>query len=273
VTRRLATLLLALVAKLSAVLAACASPPAAPALTDPKEIVTKGVSSLADVKSVEFTTTFTGNVKAEGVGQFDLSSVKLTGALDLAKKNAKLSLDAPSILGTKADVLVVGNAAYYKVAGALAMLTGGSADKYVKVDVPDASTNPDAALLDDPTKALAALNDALAKLPVQPTKAADEKCGDADCYHVQLKVTAADVSKLASAAPVTDFTNGDITLDVFTRKNDLRPAKFVASMSSAEMGSLSLTLTMTYDVSINVAAPPADQVQEGGGLTLPSFAP
>ncbi|HEU4572664.1 MAG TPA: hypothetical protein VFR93_08245, partial [Candidatus Limnocylindrales bacterium] len=78
-TRRLATLSLALVATLSTILAACASPPAAPALSDPKEIVTKGVASLADVKSVEFTTTFSGTVNAEGVGQFDLSSVKLTG--------------------------------------------------------------------------------------------------------------------------------------------------------------------------------------------------
>jgi hypothetical protein len=256
VTRRLATLSLALVATLSTILAACASPPAAPALSDPKEIVTKGVASLADVKSVEFTTTFSGTVNAEGVGQFDLSSVKLTGALDLAKKNAKLSLDAPSILGTKADVLVVGNAAYYKVAGALAMLTGGSADKYVKVDVPDASTNPDAALLDDPTKALAALNDALAKLPVQPTKAADEKCGDADCYHVTLALTQDQLRAIDPSATL----DGTASVDLFTRKQDYRPAKITLSASSSEMGSFGMTVELRYDVDVSVAAPPADQV-------------
>lgn len=255
-TRRNAFLPLALVATLSAVLAACAGPPAAPALTDPKDIVTKGVASLADVKSLEFTTTFSGNVKAEGVGEFDLSSVKLTGALDLTKKSAKLSLDAPSILGTKADVLVVGNAAYYKVAGALAMLTGGSAEKYVKVDVPDASTNPDAALLEDPTKAIAALNDALDKFPVQPTKAADEKCGDADCYHVTLAFTQDELRAIDPSATL----DGTATFDLFTRKQDYRPAKLTLAATSSAMGSFGMAVELRYDVDVSVVPPPADQV-------------
>jgi hypothetical protein len=256
VTRRLAVLPLALVATLSVILAACAGPPAAPALTDPKEIVAKGVASLADVKSIEFTTTFSGNVKAEGVGQFDLTSEKMTGALDLAKKTAKFNLDAPSILGTKADLLVVGNAAYYKVAGALAMLTGSSADKYVKVDVPDASTNPDAALLEDPSKAVAEIQAALDKLPVQPTKAADEKCGDADCYHVTLALTQDQLRAMDPSATV----DGTATFDLFTRKGDYRPAKIALSATSAQMGTFGVVVELRYDVDVSVAAPPADQI-------------
>ena len=255
-SRRLAFLPLALVATLSAVLAACAGPPAAPTLTDPKEIVTKGVTSLADVKTVEFTTTFSGNVKAEGVGQFDLSSVKMTGAVDLAKKTAKFNLDAPSILGTKLDAIVIGNAAYYKVSGALAMMTGGSADKYVKVDVPDASANPEAAAIQDPTKLVAELNKALAQLPVQPTKAADEKCGDADCYHVTLALTQDQLRALDPTATV----DGTATFDLFTRKQDYRPAKITLSATSSEMGTFGMTLELRYDVDVSVAAPPADQV-------------
>ena len=111
-TRRLAILPLALVATLSLVLAACASPPAAPALTDPKEIVSKGVASLATAKSIEFTTTFNGTVKAEQLGTFDLSTVKMTGALDIANKTAKFNLDAPGIAGSKIDAILVGDAAY-----------------------------------------------------------------------------------------------------------------------------------------------------------------
>ena len=52
---RLALLPIAIVATLSLVLAACGSPPAAPALTDPKDIVTKGVTSLKDIKTFEIT--------------------------------------------------------------------------------------------------------------------------------------------------------------------------------------------------------------------------
>src|SRR4051794_7938649 len=81
VIRRLALLPLALVAVLSLILTACApTPAAAPALTDPKEIVTKGVTSLADVKSFEFTASFTGSVTAPQIGNFDLTSIKLAGA-------------------------------------------------------------------------------------------------------------------------------------------------------------------------------------------------
>ncbi|HET7030734.1 MAG TPA: hypothetical protein VFI34_09500 [Candidatus Limnocylindrales bacterium] len=254
--RRLSFLPLALVATLSLVLAACASPPAAPALTDPKEIVTKGVTSLADVKTFEFTTTFSGTVKAAQLGTFDLSSVKLTGAVDIANKTAKLSFDAPSVLGTKADVLVVGNAAYYKVAGALAMLTSGSADKYTKVDVPDPSTNPDAAALQDPTQLVAKLSEALAKLPVQPTKAPDEKCGDADCYHVTLAMTKDQLKALDPSAAAT----GDVTFDLFTRKQDYRPAKISISGTSPELGTVGIVIEIRYDVAVSVAAPPADQV-------------
>jgi hypothetical protein len=256
VTRRLALLPLALVATLALVLGACSSPPAAPALTDPKEIVTKGVTSLADVKSFEFTTSFSGTVKADQLGTFDLSGVKMSGAVDLANKTAKFNLDAAGILGTKVDALLIGATAYYKVAGALAVMTGGQADTYTKIDVPDASTNPDAAALEDPTKLVAKLNEALAQLPVQPTKAADEKCGDADCYHVTLALTQAQLQALDPTSAV----DGDVTIDLFTRKGDYRPAKLVLTGTSATMGTVGITLEIRYDVGVSVTAPAADQI-------------
>ena len=54
--------------------------------------------------------------------------------------------------------------------------------------MPDASTSP-AGDVTDPAAAVNQLQDALAKLPA-PVKQADEKCGDQDCYHVTLTVTA-----------------------------------------------------------------------------------
>jgi hypothetical protein len=256
VIRRLAFLPPALLAALSLVLAACNSTPAAPALTDPKEIVTKGVASLGDVKSFEFTTTFSGTVKAAQLGTFDLSTVKMSGAIDIANKTAKFNLDAPAVMGTKIDAVVIGKTAYYRVAGALSMLTGGSADKYTKVDVPDPSTNPDAAALQDPAKLVAALNEAFAKLPVQPTKAADDKCGDADCYHVTLALTNDQLRALNNGAAV----DGTATVDLFTRKQDYRPAKLALTATTAEMGTFGMVLEIRYDVGVSVAAPPPDQV-------------
>jgi hypothetical protein len=135
-------------------------------------------------------------------------------------------------------------------------VTGGSADKYTKVDVPDASTNPDAAALQDPTKLVAEVTKALGQLPVQPTKAADEKCGDADCYHVTLAMTADQLKALDPGAAV----DGTFSLDLFTRKQDYRPAKIALNASTTEMGAFGMVLELRYDVPVSVAAPPPDQV-------------
>ena len=253
---RLALLPLALLAVLAIVLTACSSTPAAPALTDPKDIVAKGVTSLSSVKTFEFTGNFTGTVKVPQMGDFDLSTVKMAGAVDVANKNLKFSLDAPTLLGTKVEALVVGNAAYYKIEGALSAMAGGTPGKYTKSDVPTASDDPAAAAM-DPIKAAADIQAALDKLPTPPTKGADEKCGDQDCYHITMKISAADMQAIDPTAAALD---GDITVDIWTQKSDYRIAKISLSAASAEMGTFGMTLDMKYDVAVNVAAPPADQV-------------
>ncbi|MBA2381433.1 MAG: hypothetical protein H0V73_04905 [Chloroflexi bacterium] len=255
-TRRLAFLPIALVAVLSLVFAACSpTPAAAPALTDPKEIVTKGVTSLVDVKSFEFTGTFTGNVTAAQMGNFDLSTIKLAGAVDVANKTAKFNLDAPSLLGSKLDAIVVGDAAYYKVSGALAAGLKGSADKYTKVPVPTASGDP-AAAATDITKLVAQLQTSLAMLPSPLTKGTDEKCGDADCYHVTTTVTGAQLQALGAGSTA----DGDLKFDLWTLKSNYRPAKIGLSMTSASLGTFGFALDIKYDVSVSISAPPADQV-------------
>jgi hypothetical protein len=255
VIRRLALLPLAIVATLTLVLAACSSTPAAPALTDPKDIVTKGVTSLEGVKSFEITGAFTGNIKAAQVGNFDLSTIKLSAAVDIPNKKAKFSLDAPTLLGTKVDAVMIGDTAWYKLSGMLATMAGGTADKYTKVPVPTASGNP-AAAATDMTKLVAQLQEGLAKLPSPLTKGADEKCGDADCYHVSTIVTAAQMKALDASSTL----DGDVTVDLWTRKSDYRPAKVGFSMTSATLGTFGMTLDIKYDVSVSADPPPADQV-------------
>ena len=253
--RRFALLPLALVATLSLLLAACSSTPAAPALTDPKDIVTKGVTSIQNVKTVAFTGTFTGSVAAAQFGTFDLSTIKMAGAVDIANKNASFSLDAPTLLGTKVDALVVGGNAYYKIVGALSAMAGGTPGKYTKVPVPTASGDP-VADATDVTKLIADVQAALDKLPSPLTKAADEKCGDADCYHVTTTVTAAQ----AKALDASSTLDGDVVIDLWTRKQDYRPAKLSVSVTSPTMGTFGVALDVTYDGAVTVAAPPADQV-------------
>ncbi len=252
---------------------ACQSAPAAPALTDPKEILSRSVATLKDVKTFHVDADVSGKVStsaasggtAAGAGQLDLAGTKGSLDVDVAGKKLRATGSAPALLNSSIDAIVLPDAIYYKIGGPFA-----TTDKYSKVaassgDMPSAAPT-------DPAQAIAEFQAGLDKLPSPPTKLPDEKCGDTDCYHVQVKASAADLSALASAAP-TQLTDGDVTVDVWTRKNDLRPAKVALAATSSSMGSLTLTLTMTYDVSINIVAPPADQVQEGAGFQLPSLAP
>ncbi|HEX5825365.1 MAG TPA: hypothetical protein VFY18_12985 [Candidatus Limnocylindrales bacterium] len=256
-TRRLSLSLLAIVASLSVVVGACAStPPAAPALTDPKEILTTSVTSIKDIKTFEVTGTFNGMLKVPQMGDFDLSTVKLSAAIDIAAKKLKFGLDAPSLLGTKIDALVIDNVTYYKVAGMLGTMLGAGADKYTKTELPTSSGNP-AADATDVVKLVADLRAALDKLPTPPTKAADEKCGDQDCYHVTMKATAA---QLQALDPSVGTVGGDASFDLWSRKNDNRPAKISFAMTTTEMGTFGLTLDFKYDIPVTVDAPPADQI-------------
>jgi hypothetical protein len=257
VIRRLVLLPLSVVA-LSLVLVACGSTPVvsiAPALTDPKEIVDKGVTSLVDVKTFEFTGTFTGKLAAAHLGEFDLSTIKLAGAVDVPGKGARISLDAPSLLGTKLDAVLVGDRAYFKVAGALAAVLQGSAEKYTMVAVPATGTDP-LAIATDVAKLVSQLQAGLALLPVPPTKAPDERCGDLDCYHVSLSLTGDQLRALDPSSTLI----GNTTIDLWTRKNDYRPAKIAFSVASPMTGTFGMSLDLRYDVGVSIAAPPADQI-------------
>jgi hypothetical protein len=250
--------LLAILALLSAfTVIACQGAPAAPALTDPKEILSRSVASIATVKTIELSGSFNGSVKAAELGgNLDLSTIKMTAAFDVASKKAKFMLDAPTILGTKVEALLIDQVAYLKIAGPLAAMAGATADKYTRTEIPESSSDP-VANATDISKSVAELKAALDKLPA-PTKGADERCGDQDCYRVTLKLTAADVQQLnASAASIG---GGDMTLDIWSRKNDLRPARIALSVATPDQGTFGATFDLTYDGSVTVDAPPADQV-------------
>ena len=258
-TRRPLLLIASIAAALSLVIAACSSTPAAPALTDPKEILTQSLLSLKDVKTVEVVGSLSGELQvAELGGTLDLSSTTIAAAADIPNEKAKFVIDAPSLLGTKLEALVVDGVAYVKMEGPLAGMAGLEAGKYVKQEVPEASDKP----LNDPAeldKQIDEFQKQLDELPNPPTKEADEKCGDQDCYHVQIKASAEDMAELdPDAAAMT----GDATIDLWARKSDLRPAKIQISVATPDMGTIGVTLDFKYDGAVDVSAPPADQVVE-----------
>jgi hypothetical protein len=58
----------------------------------------------------------------------------------------------------------------------------------------------------------------------------------------------------------TASVNGDVTIDVWSRKSDYRPAKIAINATSPDMGTFGATFELKYDVPVSVDAPAADQV-------------
>jgi hypothetical protein len=243
---------------------ACNSTPAAPPLTDPKEILTKTVLALKDVKTVDAKGELTGSVAMSG------SSIELKGttfeiASDVAGRKAKLSASVPSFLNTTAEAIFIDETVYFKVQGPLASQIGADpSGKYKKIS--GLSTAPAPSVSADPLKAIDDFNTMLAKLP-PPTKGANEKIGDQDCYRVTVKATADQLKALApgsalGSVPGLNAVSGTVTVDVWSRTNDLRPARIALGLDGGTSGNLTLTFNMTYDSGVSIAAPPADQIAQ-----------
>lgn len=234
------------------IVGACAS--STPALTDPGEILTKAVETLQKAKSVHLEATLDGTAKLDlsGSGQASdlaLSGTSLGGDLDLANGNASLNLAVPALLGLTAEVIVVDGVTYTK-----SSFTG---EKFQKGTASDPGLPVDAA---DPQQALKDLADWLARPEVDPKKLADASCGSKSCYQVQIDLSAEDLKALIPEA--ADMTDGSAVVTVLVEKDTLRPVSVVVVVTAADLGELTVTVSMSkWDESASIAAPPADQVE------------
>lgn len=284
-TRR--TTLPSLVLALAAFVAtACSATPAASPVSDPAEILTQSIASLKDVKTLQAHGEIAGKLPMKlSMAQLD-ASLDLTGttvdvSVDIPNKAVHLNLSAPSFMGTAIDAIVVDSKAYLKVAGPLAgLLGGGAGDKYLVTDVTPTADGASPAPSINPAAAIDDLRAQIAKLPTAPTKLPDEKCGDVDCYHVQIHTDGSALTGLgssilpgavASAAPDASAGTGDVTVDLWARKDDMRPAKLTVTATTPDSGDLSATFTFTYDGASPITAPPADQTAPMPSFALPAM--
>jgi hypothetical protein len=255
--KRLATF----VALVAVVAGACGGS-SAPALTDPKEILGKSIAALQGVKTFHLHADLSGSVKADITGTGSPSSLDLAGTtadidVDVANKLARVTASAPSLLGVTLDVIVIGEDTYTKVS-----LLGPKYTKSTTSALSSAAPGLASEAPMDPTQVLDEVKAALDKLAKPPVKGADEKCGDQDCYKVTITLTAADLA--GAGAAVGQGVTGSGTVDVWVRKNDLVPAKAVATVDAGDQGSLSFTLVVSnINGTVTIQAPPADQIESG----------
>lgn len=260
-TRRVGRLL-GLLAAASIIVTACGSA-SAPALTDPKEIVTAAVRTAQAAKSVHVDATLDGSIKADlsGTGAAG-AAVSLTGTtaaadVDLTAGNAHATFAVPALLGLSGELIQVGDTSYFKTS-----LTG---DKFQSQKTSDSlPVNPT-----DSKSLVDRIGEALSQPGVDPVKGDDVACGGTQCYTVKIELTPAEINALGGAGAVPsdipiDLGAASLNLTIRVEKDSNRLAGLNAVASMGDQGSLTIDLTFSkWDEAVSISAPPADQVQTG----------
>ncbi len=248
------------------VLAGCGS--SAPQVDDPKQIVTKAVEAVQGVKTVHVKADITGSVPFSLTGEagasMKLDGTNLVGDMDIAGKKAHMTITIPPLMGMTAEDIAIDSDTYIKASllgekwmksSASSLLGGASAAPAATAPTVDAIIADIKKFLDKPN--------------VSTKKLADEQVDGKDCYHVQVTVPASEIQgAMASAAPLPSLgiaATGDVPIDVWVEKSTMHPLKVSATVD-ASGSTVGVTMTLgNYDAAVSISAPPADQIQEGGG--------
>ncbi len=243
----------------TALLAACGNA----ALTDPKEIVLRGLEATTDLASFHLEATVDGEVILPGSeGTITLAGTTFEGDINVTDEEAYLSFAVPAFLGLTGELILLGNEGFVRLS-----LMG---DKWFRTDPTSAEPSPSPSA--DPMDELRALLD---KEGVVATKLEDVACGERQCYQVQLTIPAEVLREMeASASPDPLASPGDDPMDMigetlvltllFDRDN-LYLTEVSTSVDNPESGTFSLTLTLSaFGEPVTISPPPADQVEESG---------
>jgi hypothetical protein len=256
------SLRLALGASVLAVVAACSgSAPAAPALTDPVDILVQSVQTLNDVKSFRADVAVSGSVQIDmmGTGQtsaFPLDNTTAQLDVDVENKNAKASFSAPSLMGISGELIQIGNTSYTKTS-----LTG---PLYQKSESTEAGAVDEATDMTD--EDIAQLREQLSKPEVAPTKGDDVACGDKQCYQVSIDLTSDELQSMGGELPTeeipTEIADANVKVTFQVEKDTLRPAGIDITADLGSQGNLTINVDFSnWDEPVSIEAPPADQVQ------------
>ena len=251
--RRLAALALVALAVIG-----CASPPpAVPEITDPKEILTKALTAMGQVKTLHVEAEVSGAVNMDLLGRGEASEIRLTGT----SGDADVDLAGPRI---RANFILVGfvDGELIQLGDTSYVRTSQTGEKFQKT----AAATTGMLIGTSPLQALAGVQAALDRPELTPVRIADASCGEGNraCYQVEIELTGAEIAGLAGAVPdaLGDFAEGSIRIVVGVEKDSLRIGRLVLAVSAGATGALELALNLSkWDVPVTIEAPPADQVE------------
>ena len=259
-SRRIPTVL-TLAATLAFALGACqgaSSTSSAPALTDPKEIVTAALTSTTAAKSVHLDVMLDGTVSvALPIAGGTTTPVNLTGStasadVDFAKPAARAVFAVPSMFGFAGEIIAIDAKTYVKTT-----ITG---PLYQESSASSAPLDPSAAggVVDN-------LDALLTKEGIVLTKGDDVGCGSKQCYAVSANLTDDQLgtSSGSLAGLPVDLTGASLALTLRVEKdlpNHLAGVDAVVTMKDGTKLTMNLTASK-WDQPVTVTAPPADQVK------------
>ena len=245
-TRRLSALALVAIA-----LFGCAGTPAVPEITDPKEILSRALTEMGQVKTVHLQGEVTGELNLDLLGRGEASEVRLTGTsgdVDLDVVGSRLRATFTVLGFIDGEAIQVGQSSYVR--------TSQTGPKFLRstMELP-ISSNP-----------IADLQGLLNRSQLTPVKIADANCGEANraCYQVELELTLADVAGFASlpADLLAGVDIGSIRMVVGVEKDTHRIGRLVLAVSAGTTGTIELAVNLSkWDAPVTIEAPPADQVE------------
>jgi hypothetical protein len=259
---------------LAGLAAACGAPPspAAATLSDPKEIVTRSITGFQSVRTVHVAATLDGSVNAAALGSLSggsmsgltgtikLNGSTLSGDVDISNRAAHLTATVPNLLGLTLDYILVDGYLYGKV-------SLGS-EKYTRTrasTILPAGAEPSASL--DLAGAIGTFGATLDQAGVTATLAGRDKVDGRDSYHVDIKVPNDKANQALSSigsSALAGLSVDSLSIGYWVYVDTLQPARTQVSASSASLGHLDVTVTLTrYDLPVTVTAPPDSQVQPG----------
>lgn len=241
-------------------------------LTDPQAILTQSFAQMEAATTFHVDATIDGSVNAGALGgvlgigvglegALKVDGSTLSGDMDASKPAAHLTATFPRLFGVSAEVVMVDGFSYIKLS------TGQKFSKYnapTSVFAPIAS--PGASL--NIANELKFLKTKLDSGGALTTLSGRESVGGRDVYHLVVTVPASLSNELigyagsdaAGAASAVGLVLAPVDLWVYY--DTLQPARVRVRASSLTLGSLDLSVILThYGQSVNIQAPPADQVQ------------
>jgi hypothetical protein len=242
-------------------------------ISDPYEIITQSLGQLQDVQTLHLEGELDGSVNVGALpglpggpligllGKVKVDNSTISGDVNFVYRAAHISASVPNLLGLTLDYIAVDGELYTKVS-----LSG---DKYSKTPLsgtlPEAFLDPSASL--DMVGAASMLRATMSQAGVTAVRVGRDKVDGRDAHHVVVFIPkeAADKaigSALGSAA--AGITIDSLSVDYWAYVDSLQPARLTVKASSASLGDLTMSVTMTrYNQPVTIAPPPNDQVKTG----------